>query len=42
MNADILKRLVRAIAEGSQEDLDRLAKKVIESERETGHTEACG
>jgi SpoVK/Ycf46/Vps4 family AAA+-type ATPase len=37
MNADILKRLVRAIAEGAQEDLDSLAKKVIQSERETGH-----
>ncbi len=38
MNADILKRLVRAIAEGSQDDLTALAKKVIEVERETGHT----
>jgi SpoVK/Ycf46/Vps4 family AAA+-type ATPase len=38
MNADILKRLVRAIAEGSQGDLDRLARKVVASEREVGHT----
>lgn len=37
MNADIIKRLVRAIAEGSQNDLDRLAKKVVEAERKTGH-----
>lgn len=37
MNADILKRIVRAIAEGSQVDLDRLAQKVVESERRTGH-----
>ena len=37
MNADILKRLVRAIAEGSQDDLNHLARKVIETERETGH-----
>jgi SpoVK/Ycf46/Vps4 family AAA+-type ATPase len=37
MNADILKRIVRAIADGSQEDLDRLAQKVVESERQVGH-----
>ncbi len=37
MNADIIKRLVRAIAEGSQSDLDRLAKRVVETERKTGH-----
>jgi SpoVK/Ycf46/Vps4 family AAA+-type ATPase len=37
MNADILKRLVRAIADGSQTDLDRLAHKVVETERKTGH-----
>jgi SpoVK/Ycf46/Vps4 family AAA+-type ATPase len=37
MNADILKRVVRAIAEGSQKDLDRLADKIVESERRTGH-----
>jgi ATP-dependent 26S proteasome regulatory subunit len=38
MNADILKRIVRAIADGSKGDLDRLARKVVESEREIGHS----
>lgn len=38
MNADIMKRLVRAIAAGSQDDLDRLARKVVETERRSGHT----
>lgn len=38
MNADIIKRIVRAIAEESHGDLDRLARKVVESERRTGHT----
>src|SRR4051812_17634641 len=37
MNAEILKRIVRAIADGSQDDLDRLARKVVDSERRTGH-----
>ena len=37
MNADTIKRIVRAIADGSQEDLERLARKVVESERRTGH-----
>jgi SpoVK/Ycf46/Vps4 family AAA+-type ATPase len=37
MNADILKRVVRAIADGSQSDLDRLAGKIVEAERNTGH-----
>ena len=37
MNADILKRVVRAIADGSQNDLERLVDKIIESERRTGH-----
>jgi len=37
MNADILKRVVRAIADGSQDDLERLADKIIETERRTGH-----
>jgi SpoVK/Ycf46/Vps4 family AAA+-type ATPase len=37
MNADILKRVVRAIADGSQNDLDRLADKIVEAERRTGH-----
>ncbi len=38
MNAEILKRLVRAIAEGSQGDLERLAHTVVESERQVGHS----
>jgi len=37
MNANILKRVVRAIADGSQGDLDRLADKIVEGERRTGH-----
>jgi SpoVK/Ycf46/Vps4 family AAA+-type ATPase len=37
MNADILKRVVRAIADGSQSDLDRLADKIVEAERQSGH-----
>lgn len=37
MNADILRRLVRAIADGSQSDLERLAQKVVEAERKSGH-----
>ena len=37
MNAEILKRIVRAIADGSQEDLDRLAHKVVDVERKSGH-----
>lgn len=37
MNANILKRVVRAIADGSQSDLDRLAIKIVEAERRTGH-----
>jgi SpoVK/Ycf46/Vps4 family AAA+-type ATPase len=37
MNADILKRVVRAIADGSQTDLDRLASKIVEAERKSGH-----
>ena len=37
MNSDILKRVVRAIADGSQADLDRLADKIVESERRIGH-----
>src|SRR5688572_16333796 len=37
MNAEIMKRIMRAIAEGSQDDLERLARKVVESERRTGH-----
>lgn len=37
MNAEILKRVVRAIADGSQGDLNRLAEKMVEAERRTGH-----
>ena len=37
MNADILRRVVRAIADGSQSDLDRLAGRIVEAERKTGH-----
>ena len=37
MNADLLKRLVRAIADGSQDDLSRLAHKVVDNERRSGH-----
>lgn len=37
LNADILKRVVRAIADGSQSDLDRLAEKIVEAQRRTGH-----
>lgn len=37
MNADILKRVVRAIADGSQGDLDRLAEKIVDEQRRTGH-----
>lgn len=38
MNADILKRLVRAVAEGSITDLQRITQKVIDAERKAGHT----
>ena len=38
MNADTLKRIIRAIADGSQDDLGRLARKVVESERDSGHS----
>jgi hypothetical protein len=37
MNANILKRVVRAIADGSRSDLERLADKIVEGERRTGH-----
>jgi SpoVK/Ycf46/Vps4 family AAA+-type ATPase len=37
MNAEILRRVVRAIAIGSQPDLDRLASTIVEAERRTGH-----
>ena len=38
MNADFIKRIVRAIADGSQDDLERLAQKVVNAERQSGHT----
>ena len=38
MNADILKRIVRAIVEESHDDLKRLARKVVDAERSSGHT----
>jgi SpoVK/Ycf46/Vps4 family AAA+-type ATPase len=37
MNSEILKRVVRAIANGSQHDLGRLARKIVDEERRTGH-----
>lgn len=37
MDADIIKRVVRAIAERSQNDLDRLALKIVQNERKVGH-----
>tara|TARA_R110002049_G_scaffold263231_2_gene439435 strand:- start:5678 stop:6685 length:1008 start_codon:yes stop_codon:yes gene_type:complete len=37
MNSELLKRIVRAIGDGSQRDLEILAEKVVESERRNGH-----
>lgn len=37
LNAETKRRLVRAIAEGSPEDLELLARKVVDSERRLGH-----
>jgi SpoVK/Ycf46/Vps4 family AAA+-type ATPase len=37
MNADTIKRIIRAIADDSPDDLKRLAKKVVADERESGH-----
>jgi SpoVK/Ycf46/Vps4 family AAA+-type ATPase len=37
MDADIIKRVVRAIAERSQGDLDRLANRIVDGERRVGH-----
>ena len=37
MNSEIMKRIVRAIAEGSQGDLEQLAASLVEAERKTGH-----
>ena len=38
MNSEILKRVVRAIADGSQGDLEQLAQTIVKSERQIGHT----
>jgi SpoVK/Ycf46/Vps4 family AAA+-type ATPase len=37
MNSDMLRRVVRAIAEGSKKDLEALASKIVDAERRTGH-----
>lgn len=42
MKADLLRQLMRAIAAGSSQDVDRLAEKVVEAERELGHTLLAG
>ena len=38
MNAETLKRLIRAISDGSRADLDRLARKIILGKRAAGQT----
>lgn len=38
MNAELLKRIMRAIANGSQDDLEQLALRVIDRERQSGHS----
>jgi SpoVK/Ycf46/Vps4 family AAA+-type ATPase len=42
MKADLLRRIMAAIANGSQCDLDRLARSIIEAERRLGHTKVAG
>jgi len=37
MEADIIKRVIRAIAERSEGDLERLATKIVDGERRVGH-----
>jgi SpoVK/Ycf46/Vps4 family AAA+-type ATPase len=37
LKADTLKRVIRAIADASQHDLERLAAKIVHDERRTGH-----
>ena len=37
MKSDLLKRLIAAIAMESQEDLDKLADTIVQSERKRGH-----
>jgi len=38
MNAEILKRLIRAISDGSPKDLERLARKIVQDKRGAGQT----
>ena len=38
MKAEMLKRLVRAIAMESQDDLDQLADSIVKAERKNGHS----
>jgi len=38
MNAETLKRLIRAISDGSRDDLDRLARKIIQGKRDAGQS----
>ena len=38
MNSELLSRLIRSIKQGSQPDLTRIAKLIIEDERRQGHT----
>jgi len=42
MNSDMLKRLLRAIAMESHDDLARLAVKIVDSERRRGHRRLAG
>lgn len=42
MNAETLKRLIRAISDGSREDLDRLARRIIQDKREAGQIRLAG
>jgi SpoVK/Ycf46/Vps4 family AAA+-type ATPase len=37
MKADLLKRLIRAIADGSRDDIAKVARKVVDNERDSGH-----
>lgn len=37
MNAEIMKRMVRAIVDGSKSDLERLAQALVDAERKSGH-----
>lgn len=41
MKADFLRRIMAAIANGSQRDLDSLARSIIEAERRVGHTKVA-